>query len=89
MAGIIVPLALFCAIVFIVKMGIDYSKWEKDREVGDYDRTLGTRELEALIEDAVERATAPLQERVDRLERRLPSPADARELPATSDEERE
>lgn len=73
MPGIFVPLAFFAAIVLIVKMGIDYAKWEKERDVGDYDRTLGTHELEVLIEEAVERATEPLQERLERLERRLPA----------------
>lgn len=88
MGGFIVPIALFTMIVLIVKLGIDYAKWEKEREVGDYDRTLGTRELEGLIEEAVERATAPLQERIDRLERRLPASTEASER-AVGDEHAE
>ena len=86
MSPFIVPLALFGMILAIVKMGIEYSKWEKERTSVNADQTLGVSELEALIEEAVERATAPLEQRIERLEKRLPTGSDTRELRAHADE---
>ena len=77
MYAFLIPIVLFSIIALIVKWSLDHSKWKiEHRSRGaSTDNSLGTSELRALIQEAVEEANAPLTERVEALEAHLDTPA--------------
>ena len=76
----LVPVAFFLTIAFLVKTGLDYSRWKKEHDRGEVSAgsSLGTGELRALIREAVEEANEPLLERVEALETHLEALAQPR-----------
>jgi len=72
---VLIPLLLFTFIFIIVSKVIKYrherKRWEmlKGEDAGD--TSLTTSELQLMIDDAVAKATADLEDRLERLERPL------------------
>lgn len=71
MEPILATLIVFGFAAFIVKMGIDYSKWKRQHASGEGATSMRTSELQELVREAVEEANAPLRERLDALQQQL------------------
>jgi hypothetical protein len=81
--GILIPITLFVVIAFIVKWSLDHDKWKKEFAQGGSgaDNSLRMSELQAMIQEAVDEANAPLLARLEDLESRLDAPPSLLDLP--------
>ena len=89
MIEILVPLIVFSSIVAIVKLSLDYKRDKQARELRGGDGSMRLSELKAALREVVEEANAPLVQRVERLERRLPPPTSRPRLTAAPETPRE
>ncbi len=76
MEAILVPLIVFGFVALVVKMSLDYSKWNEVHRSGrgtlsEGDNSMGASELRHLIEEAVHNANAPLIDRISLLESQM------------------
>ena len=71
MVALFIIFVIFGFTALIVKMGLDHKHAMLVNRQGGVDNALPVSELKALIREAVEEATEPLQERLEALEVRV------------------
>ncbi len=88
MEPVIAIAILASALLAIIKMSLDYKreKWKTLQGASHHDREIGVGELHTLIRRAVEEANAPLETRMEKLEKTLAAPAEHPRLPAHPEE---
>ena len=73
MEPVFIPLIVFSFIAIIVKMSLDHAKWKHQHKSG-FDTegtTMRLSELEGAFEDSLQRALAPIERRLDSLEKKI------------------
>jgi hypothetical protein len=71
MVAVLILAIIFGFVGFIVKMGLDHKNARLMQHGGGGENSLRVSELQGLIREAVEEATAPLEERQEALETRV------------------